>query len=109
MQTDPTRPVELKKIGQDQFKITWADGHVSLYPIRYIRQNCGCAGCRSEDTGERTLDPESIPVDIKCSRTELVGNYALHFSFSDHHATGIYPFTLLREICPCDQCLSAGI
>jgi DUF971 family protein len=31
----------------------------------------------------------------------LVGNYALHFSFSDHHDTGIYPFTLLRAFCPC--------
>lgn len=94
-------PVELKKIGQEQFKITWQDGHVSAYSFRYLRQNCACAGCRDEISGIRVLDPDSVPVDLKGLRADLVGNYALHFSFSDHHETGIYPFTLLRALCPC--------
>ncbi len=94
-------PVELKKIGQEQFKITWQDGHVSAYSFRYLRQNCACAGCRDEISGIRVLDPDSVPVDLQGLRADLVGNYALHFSFSDHHETGIYPFTLLRALCPC--------
>ena len=104
MKTDPTRPVELKKQGQEQFKILWEDGHSSVYTFRYLRQNCGCAGCRNELTGERILDQDSISQDLKGMKVELVGNYALHFSFSDHHATGIYPFKVLREICPCAEC-----
>jgi DUF971 family protein len=106
IKTDATRPIELKKQGQETFKIRWADDHLSIYPFRYIRQNCACAGCRSELTGERILDPDSISQDLKGLKVELVGNYALHFTFSDHHSTGIYPFTVLRAICPCEECQS---
>lgn len=101
MKPDRTKPVELRKQGQEQFKIRWEDEHESIYPFRYLRQNCGCAGCRNEITGERMLDPESVPQDLKGIKVEVVGNYALHFEFSDHHTTGIYPFTLLRNLCPC--------
>ena len=104
MKADPTKPVELKKQGQEQFKIRWQDDHVSVYSFRYLRQNCGCAACRSEITGERILDSESIPEDLKGLKADLVGNYALHFDFSDHHSTGIYPFTVLRGLCPCEEC-----
>lgn len=104
MTPDATRPAELKKIGQEQFKITWEDGHVSAYTFRYLRQNCGCAECRSELTGQRLLDAETVPVDLKGLKVQLVGNYALHFTFSDHHTTGIYPFTVLRGLCPCELC-----
>jgi len=100
----PARPTELKKIGQERFRITWSDGHVSEYSFRYLRQNCGCAGCKNELTGEHILDPDSVPEGLKGLRADLVGNYALHFAFSDHHDTGIYPFTLLRNICPCRNC-----
>ena len=96
-----TTPVELKKIGQEKFKITWADGHISEYTFRYLRQNCACAGCRNEMTGERTLDPESIATDLKGLKVDVIGSYALHFSFTDHHETGIYSFNWLRAICPC--------
>lgn len=98
---DLTAPVELKKLGQDQFRITWKDGHISQYTFRYLRQNCPCAGCVNEMTGNRTLDPSSVPDDLKGMKVSVVGNYALHFAFSDHHETGIYSFNTLRDICPC--------
>jgi DUF971 family protein len=33
-----------------------------------------------------------------------VGNYALTFTWSDGHATGIYPYDRLRGLCPCLEC-----
>ena len=39
------------------------------------------------------------PIDI-----QLVGRYALQFSWNDGHNTGIYPFEILRETCPCTEC-----
>ena len=33
-----------------------------------------------------------------------VGGYALAFRWPDGHDTGIYPYDLLRRICPCDEC-----
>lgn len=74
---------------------------MSQYTFRYLRQNCPCAGCRNEMTGERTLDQESVPQDLRGMKANVVGNYALHFAFSDHHETGIYSFSTLRDLCPC--------
>jgi len=33
-----------------------------------------------------------------------VGNYAVSLTWKDGHNTGIYPFRLLRRLCPCDAC-----
>lgn len=99
-----TNPVELKKIGQEEFRIRWADGHTSVYPFRYLRQVCPCAGCRDEWTGAQILNPEAVADDLKGLKAELVGNYAIHFRFSDGHQTGIYSFNTLRKICPCPDC-----
>jgi DUF971 family protein len=98
------RPAQLRKIGQERFRISWQDGHVTEYTFRMLRQNCPCAECVSESTGERILDQESVPADLKGIRSELVGNYAVQFTFSDNHQTGIYTFRLLRALCDCEKC-----
>jgi alkylation response protein AidB-like acyl-CoA dehydrogenase len=33
-----------------------------------------------------------------------VGRYAISFVWSDGHDHGIYPYTLLRDLCPCPAC-----
>jgi DUF971 family protein len=38
---------------------------------------------------------------------EPVGNYAVAFQWSDGHATGIYRFDFLRQICPCGECAAS--
>ena len=43
---------------------------------------------------------------ITAKGANAVGNYALQIQFSDGHATGIYSFEHLREICPCERCTS---
>ncbi|MBI3609594.1 MAG: DUF971 domain-containing protein [Nitrospirae bacterium] len=97
-------PAIIKKQGNKTLLITWEDGHVSPYSFRYLRQNCPCAGCIDEWTSAKTLNPGSIPLDLEGLKVEPVGGYGLSFSFSDQHATGIYHFDYLREICPCELC-----
>ncbi|MBI5630598.1 MAG: DUF971 domain-containing protein [Elusimicrobia bacterium] len=97
-------PKSIEKIDDDSLRITWEDEHVSLYTFRYLRQNCPCAACRDEWSGETLLDPETVPADTKSSRVETVGQYALSFSFSDGHGTGIYSFEVLRKLCRCPEC-----
>jgi DUF971 family protein len=64
-----------------------------------------CRGHRPFDYQE-TIDlpsfQEGPPLDIV--RSEPVGRYAVQFTFSDGHATGIYSFEHLRKICPCSEC-----
>jgi DUF971 family protein len=55
-------------------------------------------------TGRPILDPARVPEDVYPLEIRYVGRYALHFAWSDGHATGIYPFELLRSICPCGAC-----
>ena len=55
-------------------------------------------------TGVRVILPIHIPDTLEFRKIELVGQYAVHFEFSDNHRTGIYSFEYLRELCPCEIC-----
>ena len=39
---------------------------------------------------------------VTAKKATAVGNYAIQIEFSDGHATGIFSFEHLREICPCE-------
>ena len=86
-------------------EIQWeASGHVARYPARDLRLACRCASCQEEMSGRPLLDPASVPADARALDLRLVGGYAVHFSWSDGHATGIYPWEYLLAICPCPAC-----
>ena len=80
--------------------LTWNDGHVSAYPIDYLRSWCPCAGCQGHEPTSKYLDL----TDQELVLVEGVGNYALALNWGDGHSTGIYSFRLLRQLCPCDAC-----
>ena len=98
------QPTSIRKQGDQTILIIWGDGHQSQYSFRYLRQCCPCAACIDEWTNEKRLESESVPLDLGGLKIDPVGTYALSFSFSDNHNTGIYHFNYLREICPCDFC-----
>jgi DUF971 family protein len=95
--------VEPTEDGQ-KLRIVWKDGHTSEYVPRQIRLACPCAGCVDEFTGAPLLDPATVPEGIMPVKIEYVGGYALGFKWPDGHDTGIYPYDLLRKICPCEEC-----
>jgi DUF971 family protein len=105
---DQTTPVELRKKGGERLTVKWADGHESAYGARYLRGRCPCAQCVSEMTGQRLVFEEHVNPDVVVAAARTVGQYALHFDWSDGHATGIYSFDYLRRICPCDDCRAAN-
>jgi DUF971 family protein len=102
-------PSRVKRVDAFRTDITWNDGHFSSYPSWYLRENCPCASCVEEFTGRRLLLQGNIPSTLERVNVELVGNYALSFSWSDGHSTGIYTFDFLRRICPCSQCRPEGL
>ncbi len=78
-------------------KITWSNGRQMEYPAFFLRDNCRCAACQHELTGERLLKTDSIPKDITIQKAEIIGQYALGFHFSDGHSTGIYTYDFLEK------------
>ncbi len=104
MRRAPTEPVEIKKVGGSSIRIKWGDDHLSQYQAALLRAGCPCATCVDEWTGQRRVSPNPFPTDLAINKVELVGRYALHFTFSDSHDTGIYTFEYLRRICSCERC-----
>ena len=95
---------ESVSLSDDGVEINWSDGHKSVYEGKYLRINCGCAECVEEWSRRQLLDAASVPADIKAEDYLMVGRYAVQFLWSDAHFTGIYPFDILRKLCPCDEC-----
>ena len=90
-------------------EITWADMHTSAYTFPYLRDHCPCALCNDEREKKSKAGPVSAVLPMYKPRAtaksaNAVGNYAIQIQFSDSHATGIFSFEHLREICPCEAC-----
>lgn len=105
LQPTPTR-IKLAG-GNDTLTIEWSDGHLSVYPYRYLRDRCPCASCA--ELGAQTSAAESpFPIfgakPLKPERAALVGRYAVQIFWTDGHSAGIYAFDYLREACPCADC-----
>ena len=107
---DRTRPQNLTVNRQEEIlEIIWADGHSSIYPLAGLRAVCPCAECRGghEAMGgpvNRSALHERPDKPWQIANAELVGNYAMSFSWVDGHDAGIYTWTFLRDLCPCEQC-----
>jgi len=100
----PATPRSIGQKGPRTLAITWSDGHESEYDVRALRLACGCAECVDEWSGEGRLEDTAVPQDVAPVRIQPVGRYAIQIEWSDGHATGIYPFRRLRELCGCAAC-----
>jgi DUF971 family protein len=98
-------PSQIKSAGET-ISIVWNDNHQSRYAARDLRLSCRCAACVDEWTHQSLIKPDLIPRGIKPKSIDIMGNYALHFDWSDGHNTGIYTYDFLREVCGCDECRS---
>ena len=94
-------PTEITRANRHDVKLIWPDGHQSVYPARWLRQRCPCAGCVDEITGHVRIISSSIPEDVHPVQIHVVGRYGMNVRWSDGHTTGIFPFEWLRRACPC--------
>jgi DUF971 family protein len=94
----------------DFLLIEWSDGSACQYPLAHLREACPCVECRG---GHHNMGMSHAPDNIlKLTPARsyhfekppnLVGNYALQFSWDDGHHTGIYTWEYLYQICPQDE------
>ena len=105
--TTTPRPKHLDLKKDTALTVHWDDGHVSTYPIDYLRKMSPSAEMRvlREQMAKNPLTvlPPSTLMDgekIVATGAQMVGNYAVKIHFSDGHDTGIYSWEYLRRIDP---------
>ena len=96
-------PTEIRRLPETrEVRFLWSDGLEVEYAYSYLRGYCPCAGCQGHTPSEvRFRQPAS---SVEPWRIEPVGNYGISIQWSDGHATGIYRWDFLRQICPCEDC-----
>jgi DUF971 family protein len=105
-----TQPRELDLDRTSRLRITWMDGHESVYPLALLRRSCPCAGCRGDREDQKrnplhVMQPAANAAEMAIAeKAELVGHYALRIKWKDGHDSGIYDYGLLRRLCPCERC-----
>jgi len=100
-----TTPVELRAPrGARTLEIDFEDGHRASYPHEILRGYCPCAVCQGHQ-GPIRFVPGG---DLELKDLVEVGDYALQLVWGDGHASGIYTYTFLRELCCCDTCQAAA-
>jgi ATP-binding protein involved in chromosome partitioning len=97
-------PTDARPLSLTEFGIAWSDGHESVYVMRPLRGACPCALCVDENTGRRRVGTNDVPAEVRILSADTVGRYALRLHWSDGHATGLYSFKRLRELCGCVAC-----
>lgn len=106
MKEPPPRHLDVKK---DQgLTVTWADGSTTFYSVKHLRKMSPSAEMR-ELRDEQARNPLTVlPSEmadvtsegLTITDAEPMGNYAIRFTFSDGHHTGIFSWDYLRQITP---------
>jgi len=89
-------------------RLTWNDGHQSLYSWEFLRWHCPCAVCRGEGglAGLLATLAELRPEQKQLVDLRPVGRYGVAPVWADGHSTGILRWRELRALCQCPACLA---
>ncbi len=93
-----TRPVKVDISDPRRIVIHWDDGQETRHDPRVLRSQCPCAGCVDEDTGIRVITLGEVDPEVRATRADPVGRYALRFTWSDGHASGLYTYSTLLKL-----------
>ncbi len=78
--------------------ITFDDEVVCVFPVEELRRACPCATCRAQrERGEEPWPRPGGPATIAVTDAEFSGAWGISITWSDGHATGIYPWAALRR------------
>jgi DUF971 family protein len=97
------RPLQIKRNAElGELRITWDDGHISNIPIKLLRDECPCAGCKGEVLFGKVYKPAPLSIFQEgmyvLKELKAVGQYAIQAVWGDGHDTGIYSWEYLRAL-----------
>lgn len=90
------------KVEKERISILWKDLKESKIQLRYLREECPCAGCKGETILLHSYRPPKLPIAhpdmYTVKNLKLVGEYALQIWWKDGHDTGIYTWEYLKQL-----------
>ena len=96
------RPKQIKIIDKDKLSLTWNDETSTIFSLKYLRDECPCAGCKGETILFKTFRPPKptmlSPEMYMVKSIEVVGDYAIQIGWTDGHNTGIYSWEYLKTL-----------
>lgn len=96
------KPTQIKIVDKDKLLLKWDNNSESILTLKYLREECPCAGCKGETVLLKTYRPPK-PTSItesmfKITAINPVGSYGIQISWKDGHNTGIYTWEYLLQL-----------
>jgi DUF971 family protein len=96
------RPKQIKIVDKDKLSLIWNDNTSTEFSLKYLRDECPCAGCKGETILFKTFRPPKpamlSPEMYKVKSIDVVGDYAIQIGWKDGHNTGIYSWEYLKTL-----------
>lgn len=93
----PPQPAEIRvRRASAQLEVDFDDGTQAVLPAEYLRVESPSAEVQGHSPNERKLISGKRAVNI--AAVEPVGNYAIRIRFTDGHDSGIFSWSLLRQL-----------
>ncbi len=90
------------KVEKELISILWKNSDESIIQLRYLREECPCAGCKGETILLHSYRPPKLPIAhpdmYTIKNLKMVGEYALQIWWKDGHDTGIYTWEYLKQL-----------
>ncbi len=95
---DRFEPIDIHVKRTEGVTITFADDFVAEFNLVALRLRCPCAECQAlRQRGEDGWPRPSSPIPLEITTAEMHGAWGLSPTWNDGHATGVFPFELLRQ------------
>ncbi len=92
-------PLKIKIRDNEFLDITWDDGITRSIKLSNLRNSCPCAVCQAEkEEWSSSYIPLYTLEQLKITKINVVGNYALGITWDDGHDTGLYDYNYLLKL-----------
>ena len=92
-------PIKIKVRKDKKLFIEWDNNNRIYISLEKLRRFCPCATCIAERENQSI---NYIPIlnesQVKVSKIEIIGSYAINITWHDGHNTGIYEFPFLINL-----------
>jgi len=93
---------ETIKVTKENLLLVWNEKEESSISLRYLREECPCAGCKGETILLHSYRPPKLPIAhpdmYTVKNLKMVGKYAVQIWWKDGHDTGIYTWEYLKKL-----------